>query len=415
MIKSRVFYGAILILCIILIFFEKGKSSFTLLYTLLLLPIGSFVMCLISKYCLKINRACNSEVNIKGEEADIRLIIYNKSLLPIPSLTFTFSATEINGEYSPIKNKPVSITMAPFEKYVREFSVIWKYRGVYEILPKVIYLRDFLGLFEMRVNLREVTKLIVYPLIVEIKFFPLAMNLLSGGQSRFDRRTEDYANMADTRRYEPSDSMKRIHWKLSAKRNLLMVKNFESSALNFAVVFLDLHRVSDEKMPPNPFDGGVLHGVGVMPENREYVIAVEDKMLELAVCVCNYCLNKQIPLNFCAGLEVIYANNHNEFDNLYTLAANAEFNHDTELSDVIGSFINEETIARNIIVITALLTKELYETLAGMHRFGHKITVLYVVPMDDRRSYIAGMLLDVGVKAFSIFPWDETEQIFENM
>ena len=59
------------------------------------------------------------------------------------------------------------------------------------------------------------------------------------GSEVMARATEDVSNPADFRNYQPGDAMKKIYWKLSARKGDLMVRRYEEPVLSDALVLMD--------------------------------------------------------------------------------------------------------------------------------------------------------------------------------
>lgn len=101
-------------------------------------------------------------------------------------------------------------------------------RGIYALGPCIIRGGDPFGLFRTQKILLEYTRVMITPRMFDVSFFPLFRQRLlqrmvttpvsSSGESH-----EFYA----VREYRPQDGLRRIHWKSSAHRNELMVKEFE--------------------------------------------------------------------------------------------------------------------------------------------------------------------------------------------
>ena len=82
------------------------------------------------------------------------------------------------------------------------------------------------------------------------------------------RAMEDPSSPNDFRAYQQGDPLKRIHWKMSARKRELIVKQFEEPALPDALVMLDTS-------PPQLAEG--------MPEDQSAFL--KDALLETAASV----------------------------------------------------------------------------------------------------------------------------------
>jgi uncharacterized protein (DUF58 family) len=77
------------------------------------------------------------------------------------------------------------------------------------------------------------------------------------------RRGGGSANVTDVREYQPGDRLQKLHWKLSARLEKLMVRESEATATRQFFVLLELYR-SDEH--PEYLDHAVEHAYAVSRE-----------------------------------------------------------------------------------------------------------------------------------------------------
>lgn len=110
-------------------------------------------------------------------------------------------------------------------------NTICQQRGRYQLGPMTLRTSDPFGLFTLEKELNVTTNVVVFPMTVEINNFLLPQGVLSGGEAI--RRKTHYVttNAAGVREYAPGDSFNRIHWKSTARRNRLIVKEFELDPL----------------------------------------------------------------------------------------------------------------------------------------------------------------------------------------
>ena len=122
-------------------------------------------------------------------------------------------------------------------------------RGVYELGPTVLASSDIFGLFPTKKIEGFRSSLMVYPLMFEIENFPFPPGLLSGGESLRRRTHQVTPNAAGVREFVHGDSLNRIHWLSSARRDQLMVKEFELDPLADMWIFLDAYIYAQQALP----------------------------------------------------------------------------------------------------------------------------------------------------------------------
>jgi uncharacterized protein (DUF58 family) len=90
--------------------------------------------------------------------------------------------------------------------------------------------------------------------MVEIQSFPNPPGVMTGGEA-LQRRTHYVTpNAAGVREYMPGDSLNRIHWKTTVRKDKLMVKEFELDPQADIWLFVDGERAVHHAMPFTPAD-----------------------------------------------------------------------------------------------------------------------------------------------------------------
>lgn len=126
-------------------------------------------------------------------------------------------------------------------------------RGAFPLGPTRISTGDPFGLFRLSRDFAPDQKLIVFPMLFEIRSFLFPPGLLSGGQVIRRKSSEITPHAAGVREYVHGDAMKRIHWPTSVRRNQLMVKEFEQDPQAEVWLYLDSQKdVHFEK--PHDYD-----------------------------------------------------------------------------------------------------------------------------------------------------------------
>jgi len=121
--------------------------------------------------------------------------------------------------------------------YVLQFHV--NRRGVYGLGEGILTVTDPLRLFRLSSRLMADEKLTVFPTVLPLEKLRISLTSPLDGQRVKFAPNYDVSQLAGVRPYE-SDPMNRIHWKMSAHRGELMVKEFAPSASKTVVVLLNL-------------------------------------------------------------------------------------------------------------------------------------------------------------------------------
>jgi uncharacterized protein (DUF58 family) len=117
-------------------------------------------------------------------------------------------------------------------------------------------------------------------MVVDLLAFPGPQGLLPGGEALRRRTHEVTPNAAGVREYAPGDSWHRIHWVSTARRDRLMVKEFELDPLTEMWIFVDARRDAQAALPhPLPATGAdalwqPLEKVALLPSTEEYAVTI---------------------------------------------------------------------------------------------------------------------------------------------
>lgn len=197
----------------------------------------------------------------RGDVVSMEISVSHKSILPIAPVALRMRATS---------NTPAgTIHLTQLGK--RRQRVVHKFAAdhVGAMFPGVdsYLVSDVFGFFkrEHKPDLKG-QELLVLPVPFDVE--PLTFAAGDMGVETMKRAMEDPSSPSDFRAYQQGDPLKRIHWKMSARKREIIVRQFEEPALPDALVLLDTS-------PPHVSQG-------VPPENAPFL---QDALLETAASV----------------------------------------------------------------------------------------------------------------------------------
>ena len=153
-------------------------------------------------------------------------------------------------------------------------------RGVFSLGPTRLRSGDLFGLFSVERSFRNEDTLLVYPLLFEIQQFPNPPGLLPGGEALRRRTPQITSNAAGVREYLHGDPLNRIHWASTARRNRLIVKEFELDPLAEVWIFIDANQGIHYSLPyeRRPFEAQDLWRKRIQyelpPSTEEYAVSI---------------------------------------------------------------------------------------------------------------------------------------------
>ncbi len=220
---------------------------FNLAYLLGLLLILSFAWAWANINFLHLSRITRTRRTQVGRPLDERFVVRNTSVVPKLWLEVHDFAT-LPGHYS----SRVINSLGPRKSYSWRVTTTCRQRGRYRLGPLRLRTSDPFGLFPMSRELSPTTNVVVYPLTVDIHRFALPIGILPGGDALRRRTHYVTTNAAGVRDYAPGDSFSRIHWPSTARRNRLIVKEFELDPLADIWIVTDMAVFGHVAPPPEP-------------------------------------------------------------------------------------------------------------------------------------------------------------------
>lgn len=390
--KNRIAFIFLLILAAVFRYNFGGFAPsffFYLLLSLLIFSIGYTIYVYIR---FKFVQEIDKRVITKGESVKLVVKLSNEDpiIYPYVYVSFFGSHTLFNAEtYSQ------SLTITPFSKKEFAFDLECRYRGEYEVGISDIYIEDFLGLIRLNYQIRETKKIIVYPKIEQLAKFDVFTTNSFELQSSSQGSAEDVSDIKDMRLYQYGDSFRRIHWKLSARNNNWLIKNYQCTSDANVNILIDLRHTS--------YPGDV-------------TIVLEDKIIEAAVAVFNYYLHKGISVNYMYfedKIEILKASNRHEFEYIYKTLSTVSFNQKVPLADIVSLHYEGSSNTNDMILLTSILDVDLYNVIYKAQMSNHSICLIYVSPekLVKEKFEVINDILDIlpelGVRAYTVNPEDD--------
>lgn len=219
--------------------FLKSHFLLTILILMVVLPACSMEMAWWMRRKLSVRVSSIQPVLQEGQEGIWRIYLKNDSygLALTCILTGTVQNTFLGtvGEW----NTWMPISMMNTEYMDLPLGV--QYCGLLKVEIDTLEYRDPMGLLRIRLPLKASAESVILPKPQES-----SKDRREGYQAGISEAEEtlskghDYSEVTDMREYRPGDRIKDIHWKLSAKKQDLMVKERASVAQSQVILLLDL-------------------------------------------------------------------------------------------------------------------------------------------------------------------------------
>ena len=245
MVTNRIFYIILLICSGFLYIFTNTYYTLSLLLLVIILPVVSLILMLISARSITVNMSIPPSTE-KGE-VSFSLDTANKGMIPVAKLIISLALENQLMGVSSEKHIYMSISS---KKEKEVFLQVENAKiGVLSINVKKTKIYDIFGLFSKKLATASEKSTIVYPRLLEMEIYMDRPVETSGDGSRYstEKKGMDNSEIFAIRDYSYGDEIRKIHWKLSGKVDKIVVRDF-SLPLNYSIFLLIELSKTDEQI-----------------------------------------------------------------------------------------------------------------------------------------------------------------------
>ena len=265
----------------------------------------------------------------------------------------------------------VKVSLGRREEWSWVVRTACRRRGRFRIGPARLVAGDPFGLFPRSRLIPEAYSLVVLPLAKPIPNFVSPSGRLSGGEALRRRTHQVTTNAAGVRDYAPGDGFNRIHWPSSARRDRLIVKEFELDPLADVWIVLDSHRgsqASREDPTPSPLRGRLVpEQFELPPSTFEYAVAA-------AASLCMFFLQRSRAVGLVAAgdtrVSVLPQRGDSQLYRLMETLAVLESDGELRFADVIRLETRGIPKGSTVVLISPSGEISLLDPLRLLHRSG---------------------------------------------
>ncbi len=323
-----------------------------------------------------------------GEASVLTEVINNAKFLPLPVFHVKFSTTR-SFKFSDMENASVTdsyhrndvFSVMGNQKITRRLEFTALKRGMYNINSFNIIAKDFFMTRSFASNIKTNASIYVFPRKINNNGFDVICNTLMGDIENRKSLVEDPYTFRGIREYDTIDSMSKINWKASAKREELMVNLYNKSSQQRVKVLLNLET-----------------------ETMVKIEQMQELCIEMASSVCSFFLTQKIPVMIQAcGVDILTKN-------MGSVSYGASMKHQVTIDkylsriegnvglDVFLSMVDQEMEKperdTTYVIISSYCKNDLIEKLDYMKNIGMSIFMLvpyYDIKVPDNlRAYTLG-------------------------
>lgn len=206
--------------------FYKDILALMLFIVALIIPFILLITSLIMRLCTRISIRSKAGGTVVGESTSISLEISNYSPFPITKLiVYTSQKNSLCGDTD---RGELSFFAPPFSKRAYDIEIGSKHAGnvIIEFVSAKIF--DYFGIFAFPLKLKKTCVIPIFPKIhpISTRLRRSVYNLDNATVYNKSKSGEDSAEVFEIRDYIDGDRINRIHWKLSAKLDSYVVKDY---------------------------------------------------------------------------------------------------------------------------------------------------------------------------------------------
>lgn len=270
--KNRWFLLLIWILSLVCISFYGGPVSYGFFTMVSMVPVISmlYLLCVFIRF--RIYQKLDSKSLVSNQTVPFYFTLQNEDYFTYSGVRVSFfsSFCTIHG-----LEDNVEYELLPGTGIRRETSLVCRYRGEYEVGIEKVRIRDCFCLFQITYRNKETLRVMVKPNRVQLSGLKSVEDLLATtGESR-QRATEPDVLV---RKYVQGDDVRQIHWKATAASGELSVRN----------------RIGEEQQGVS-----ILMSTCRFSKKQTEYLPPENKILETALALTFYFVNKKMPVRTC--------------------------------------------------------------------------------------------------------------------
>ncbi len=251
-------YFAALIATVLFYILYDGNISFMICAFTVLLPVMLTIMNLIARFCIKAELRIDAQRCAAGQSVPMKLVITNRCFIPVPMAEITLAYRMSAGRNE--EKMKICTPVFPLNSQTLTAGFTSKHYGVIECRIKSVKIFDLLRLSRFRIPRKSFTDT-VYEITVLPEAMPLnnaisSYNELGTDSSEFSQTKpgDDPSEIFGIREYNDGDKLSRIHWKLTAKTDSLMVKDYSLPLVECCMIVTDFFISSSDRSSEDLYD-----------------------------------------------------------------------------------------------------------------------------------------------------------------
>ncbi|MCR4689812.1 MAG: DUF58 domain-containing protein [Lachnospiraceae bacterium] len=225
-------------------FYRTGIFVFFLILVISLPP-ASYMVGRFAFRNLTLSLSSSTGFTLPDTDCGLSIHLTNDSFFPLPDCHITYHIT--SAFYPCDKTWIANVPSYGRDTFSFTLPMVFHHVGCYQIRVTHLTVYDLLHFFRFDKDLDKKLEISVFPPEHEVEVFEPSS--YGEGFDEFEETSQKgntSSNVTDIREYIPGDRLQKIHWKLSAKIDKLMVKENESTSSNQFTILTELYLPNSE-------------------------------------------------------------------------------------------------------------------------------------------------------------------------
>jgi uncharacterized protein (DUF58 family) len=354
---SRVFAGfTALFLALALLF--GGVVPYYILYILISVLVLSVLYTVLVGSGIGFSIKASRNICTCGETVACELKILNAVSLPVPYAQ-VHSAAE---EFGQRAYKGSFFSMSASEDNWRTVRLRFASRGIYPLGKLTVTVWDLFRIVRYQKTIDAGLSIKVYPRLYPITgLFPGASDIYRDTYASHGQNENQYT-MQDIRAYREGDSLKRVHWKASAKRGELYVKNYEKVTGTETALFIDMHK-----------------------DNYGYGEDAEERIVDTALSIVKGMLARHVEMHVyinAARSMHFMVHSPQAFEALMEHCLTQRSDGTMDFLEFLQRYYYQIPHTSAITIVLAAVTERVVHNILGVRKSGYTVHVIYCAASD---------------------------------
>lgn len=385
--KTHLLFPAALFCALLIAALATGNS---LLLFFAYMTAITIIVCLISVLwaagTVKVSVQYSEYTVCRGDDTSLVLQVRHRGWIPIAPVLLKIPSA--NGQYE----REIRLKDMPGRTQVLRMPIHAAHVGLYPSGVRSCTIEDLLGIFSKTVYPEETSfELAVLPQVFQTE--PLTMAAGDPGSEIMARATEDLNAPSDIRSYQPGDAMKKIHWKLSARKQELIVRKFDEPLLQDVLILTDCSAPGASEDPEREAD-------------------LKDAVLETAASLYSDLMKTDHPIRLLlSGTHSVEADRTTGISAAFEDIARTAFSVNNRFERILQNESKNLRKVGCVCIISTHMNYAMVDMIIRMHRCGPNVRFYLVTPAPDDPGHIPliSKLRQSGAEVSYVVP-DGTEQ-----